>query len=118
MYTVRDIVEFVLKNRKGSLGFRDWDKSAIASSVINAMEKGTMIYSVDQHGMINAVMIGYVQDEDFRVVNILTTACGLGKRIVSKIHELFPECKTLTFSKRGRDRTYPLIQQHLKHLTN
>lgn len=117
MYTVGDIVKFVVKNRKqSSLGFSGWSESAIASATIECVNEGTLIYGVDKNGNIDAVMLGRVDGTDFRVINVLTVVCGLGKQLVSKVHELFPQCETITFSKRGRERTHPLIEQNLKHV--
>lgn len=117
-YTVGDVVRFVMENRHISpLGFVGWDERQIATATTNCMNNGTLIYGVDEYGNINAVMLGLISNKDFRVINVLTTACGLGKQLVAKVAELFPQCETITFSKRGRERTHPLIERNLKHIT-
>jgi hypothetical protein len=113
-YTVKDLVEFILKNR-GNKCFKGWTPEQIATAVIATMKQKTLIYGADEFGNINTVMIGVKNGKDFRVVNMLSTANN-GKQIVRAILDLFPDCERLHFSRKGREATWNINSRMKEHL--
>ena len=88
--TIKDLVEFVIKNRYGK-AFKDWSSDSIAIAFRDAIKNNCLVYSLNSNGEINGVLLAERFD-DYKVLhinNILTTEKGIVKKFLSKFFEWY-----------------------------
>lgn len=105
-HTIADLVDYVMKNRKGK-AFVGWSADEIAGSLVVSAEEVALVYSVDEGGRVNGIAHGvkFSDEKVMFVANMLATAPGILKRFVEWFHKLYPEYK-LEATRRGRRVCY------------
>ncbi len=102
---VKDVVEFVLQNRKND-AFKNGSPDGIAYHICKAIECNLFHYSVDKEGNINGVCTCSRFDEfTIKVDNILLTEPHLLKEYMKYYIKRFPSCKIIG-NIRGRKRIF------------
>lgn len=88
-----DLVEFILLNRRGK-AFVKWTRQEITMALLEALESGTLLYSISPRGYINGVVHGSKHDgHTLHIHNILTIEDGVFRTFVKRFNELYPGWK-------------------------
>lgn len=90
--TVRDLVCFVLQNRRGK-AFEDWTADELALAFLEGLGKKLAIYCVAPDGQLVGVALANSAPEYkvIHVVGVLTTNKFALPALISKFKELYPD---------------------------
>lgn len=101
--TLRELVDFVIANRRGK-AFENWTPIQIAEAFIQGIEDRTLLFAME-----NDTLVGVVHCERFGCVmyvhNILATKSGVLRQFVQRFKELYPQCR-LEAHRHGRRKIY------------
>lgn len=114
MVTLGELVDYVLKNRKGN-AFRNYDEHTIASGIKRAADSRTLLYSCRDDGSLCGIIV-CVEDESAKTMNVqdlLTTERWVLPKFVLYFREHFPGYKLAALR---RDK--PVIYNKTPELCN
>ena len=117
MIRVSDLVEWILKNRKGT-AFRGYSEEKIICEVVEGLENETMSYSLDASGQITGVVCG-TKDASKKVFychDILVTKKGIVKDMMRVFMSLYPDYTIEGINKNGRFRQFKNPEKLTKRL--
>lgn len=100
--TVKDLVKYVLKNRKGKV-CKDWSLIEIAFSIMNSLKQCTLIYSLNEAGELNGLAWGVADycRGTLYVSNAITTEKGVLRNLIGYFERTYPTLN-LTAHRRGK----------------
>ena len=103
--TLGQLVEFVLKNRKGR-AFYDCSEQHIAFDIWEAAKEGTMLYAVDNDKEICGIVVASKVEEMqmMFIKNILTTQPWAIKRFVEIFQQRYPDYRLRAQRWHGKDK--------------
>lgn len=115
MITVRDIVEYILKNRSG-MAFKNWTADQLAVDIAKAIDERLLSVVTNDAGKIVGVVRGKYYDDKTKTIFIdnIVTSSGMMKKAVSTALLLYPEVKFFAGRriKNGQIKyyTYPICK--------
>src|SRR5256885_1069863 len=88
---IKDLVEFVVKNRRGE-AFKDWSEDELAINFRDGIDKNCLTFSLDEKEEIDGVLLAEIFPEYkvLHIENFLTTRRGLMNKFLSKYFEWYP----------------------------
>ena len=104
LLTLKELVDYCLINRKNKV-FRGYSEEEIAIGILNASNKGTLLYCVNERCELTGIVIGEIVEDKMHVRNILTTDRNAIKAFVKEFKTLWPNL-TLTAIRKGFPVTY------------
>src|SRR6266516_3688079 len=115
-YQVKDLVNFVLKNRKGK-AFQEWTADEIALAFSKAFMKNEAAWSINKQGEIDGVIIAHAFPEAkiLYIENILTTSRGVIKSFLQLYYKLYPGF-SIEARRRGKYTSYKNTEKLLKRM--
>lgn len=108
--TLGQLVEFVLKNRRGK-AFFNYTEPHIAYDIYHASQEGTMLYAVNDDGKLCGIVVASKVEEMrmMYVKDILTTEPWAIKRFVKMFKEGWPEYRLRAQRWRDAGKTKPTL---------
>lgn len=100
--TVKDLVIFVLKNRKGKV-CKDWSIIEITFSIMNSLKQRTLTYSLNEAGQLNGLAWGVADYSKgtLYVSNAITTEKCVLRTLIGYFDRTYPELN-LTAHRHGK----------------
>ncbi len=113
--TLGELVEFVLKNRRGN-AFKAYHESAIASGIIYAAENGTLRYACNSKGEVCGIVTAFAKDNTLYIYDILTAEKWVFKEFIKVLKNEFVgyELSALRCGRQVKYNTNKLINLILK----
>lgn len=107
MLTVEDLVQWILKNRRGVV-FEGWTEETLRPFLLECLDRNLLFYATDQQENLTSVVTVQKQSH-FRLylAHALTTKPGeLGKRFFERLLRLWPATKYVTRDCHGKTHEY------------
>ena len=106
-HTMGELVEYAYNNKRGK-AFCGWTRQNIMDAFLEALQDGTLLYSVDDRGRINGVVHGtkFVQDRTLFIGNILSTGGHLVLVEFIKRFKVMFQGYNLEAQRRGKRKIY------------
>ena len=106
-FTPKDLVDFVMKNRRGN-AFKYVEEDDLIAEILNSLKEGVLIFCTDKESeYINGLGIGRLY-KDTKVVFVTDTLCiepHVLDRILQKFKDQFPGWK-LEAKRHGKWKKY------------
>ena len=113
-FTARDITDWILLHRHGNAFFR-YPEWRILYDIQNAITSKTIVVSVDEHGQLHGLILGYWYKDSntFHVANVLSDGPNRFHAMAEKLRTLYPTCKVMA-QRRGKLVTYKNIDELIR----
>ena len=118
--TLGQLVQYVLKNRRGK-AFFNYTEEHVAYEIYEAAKEGTMLYAVDERGEICGIVVASKVEEMqmMFIKDILTTKAWAIKRFVEIFKKGWPDYRLRAQRWRGTDKNKPeLVDYKTERLCN
>lgn len=101
-FTVRDVVDFILVNRKNG-AFNNWTADRLAVDIASGIKNNRVAVVTDNDEIVGVCVVeGYVDSETLRVQNILAKP-GCIKYLLDVCQRLHPNVKYLTATRSRKN---------------
>lgn len=96
---VSDAIDFLLSHSV----LKTWTRNEIALAIYSAISQNTFSYDLDNLGKLSAVVVASCEEEN--TIHVIAIA-GKGSlpRFLNQLKQNFPNCKTLTYMRRGKHK--------------
>ena len=121
MHTIADIVLFVMKHKADKWAFKDWESKDVAILTFDAVVRDNFIYSVNEFGDINGVLLVDKQNDKLKVCNILSDGTkNVGKKLLQEVYKKWNFSEIIYVRKGCLERSIKnveLFQRHINYTT-
>lgn len=102
--TANDVVQFLLANRCGKV-IANWTEHEIAATVVQSISDGCFVWSCDERGRLNGVVLGLRKGPNHvHVSAILLTAGAKLRTFLAYFEQHFPAGTKLTGYRQKSNR--------------